>query len=167
MLLSCWTPGLLTGFHDVLSVAYWWIGDKARAMTHIKEALKYEPDNDRFLSNERLVNGGEASWTTNSRAPSVFGGRCTPCTVTINDTEISYDRNTQNKYYNKFVNCYATNAFINPFGILSNCYANRDKLTVDLNKNKEECLNKYLKFSELKIKCNNKFCYYGAKWKNF
>jgi glycosyltransferase involved in cell wall biosynthesis len=49
------------GFHDVLSVAYWWIGDKARAMTHIKEALKYEPDNDRFLSNERLINGGDAS----------------------------------------------------------------------------------------------------------
>lgn len=45
------------GFHDVLSVAYWWIGDKARAMTHIKEALKYEPDNDRFLSNERLIRG--------------------------------------------------------------------------------------------------------------
>ena len=49
------------GFHDVLSVAYWWIGDKVRATTHIKEALKYEPENDRFLSNERLIKGGEAS----------------------------------------------------------------------------------------------------------
>lgn len=85
----------------------------------------------------------------------------------INNIEVNYDRNTQNQYYNKFVNCYATNAFINPFGILSNCYANRDKLTIDLNKNKEDCLNRYLKFSTLKIKCNNKFCYYGAQWKIF
>lgn len=84
----------------------------------------------------------------------------------VEDVKVNYDRNTLNKYYNQYVNCYYTNAFINPFGILGTCYANRNKLTVDLN-NRELGLERYLKFSMIRTKCNHQFCYYGAKWKTF
>jgi len=41
--------------YDVLSVAYWWVGEKEKALKYVDTALSFAPCDQRILENKRLI----------------------------------------------------------------------------------------------------------------
>lgn len=82
------------------------------------------------------------------------------------ELQLHIDKDTVNTRYNSYCDSYITNAFISSDGILNRCFQYKSSFRLNLNE-RENIINKYIMLCKLKMKCDNKFCCYGAQWKNF
>jgi organic radical activating enzyme len=83
-----------------------------------------------------------------------------------NNINIIIDKNTLNKRYHQYCDCYITNAYINSKGILSPCFQYLDICGMNL-LTTNKILNYYKILTRLKFTCNKPYCYRYTDWVDY